>query len=176
MHSEDYKNNRGVTCIYVTAIIVLVLFNIPSFVWIGYAVQYKDQITCNPYVNQTNLTTDNSNSNLIKNIGIFPFVLVNSITNFIESIFIFFVIVFLISPNQDDKDYHIRSRCFGCGAVLCEFFRIIWLCVGAYMFWHDCKNLAPIQMNNMIWALLILGFIGSFLSFCGNCKLVIFKP
>lgn len=43
---------------------------------------------------------------------------------------------------------------------LISFFVLIWLVMGSVMFWHDCNSVAgPPQLNRMMWASLILGFI-----------------
>jgi hypothetical protein len=50
-------------------------------------------------------------------------------------------------------------------------FRIAWLIVGAVMFWRDCPNLSPSSVNELMWATLIIGFIGLFtILFTSNAR------
>jgi hypothetical protein len=49
-------------------------------------------------------------------------------------------------------------------------FNFAWLIIGAVIFWRDCKNLDPLEVNNMMWASLIIGFVFLAMNVCSGRK------
>lgn len=44
--------------------------------------------------------------------------------------------------------------------VLCNVFKFAWLIIGSVMFWRDCKDVSPKSVNDLMWASLIIGYVG----------------
>ena len=48
-------------------------------------------------------------------------------------------------------------------------FNICWLIVGSIIFWRDCPNVGPPEVNSLMWASLILGYL-SIIQLCTGKK------
>ena len=49
-------------------------------------------------------------------------------------------------------------------------FHLVWLIIGSIVFWRDCNNLEPKSLNDMMYAVLIIGYIGLYMNMQGNKK------
>jgi hypothetical protein len=101
-------------------------------------------------------------TNLIDTIGIYSWMIAHGVIGIFEVIN---VSIFVIT-SFTESDCGIIS--FGISLlflILMVLFRFCWLIVGGVMFWRDCPNLYPSQMNDLMWATLIIGFIGLWTSF-----------
>lgn len=109
----------------------------------------------------TNLATPtptSSHTNLAYTIGIYPWMIVHGAIGIVEAInIIIYIVTSFLWETECGVYSWVSSLCF---LILLVFFRFSWLVVGAVMFWRDCPNLYPSQMNDLMWATLIIGFIG----------------
>ena len=153
MHRRDNSDKQ---CILIALAIFLIIWTIPSFVWIGYAVNYKNEMVCNQ--NSINGTIQiQPNEKLADSVGIYPFVSANGVIGVAEALFVFYGIMTMFS---DSGSTQCLGWCFIFLSILCCLFRFVWLIVGGVMFWRDCPDLSPEPMNNAMWAMLIMGYLG----------------
>ena len=40
-------------------------------------------------------------------------------------------------------------------SLILGFFRLAWIITGSVMFWRDCQEVRPIEVNTMMWITLI---------------------
>lgn len=113
---------------------------------ISYGAHFKDQIECG-----------NTSSSLINDIGISDWMIIHGVFGLFDFFSVLFV-AFTLCMCKNESDcvsiVIIIISCFVC------FFRFAWLIVGSVMFWRDCFNLKPEEVNSLMWACLINGYIG----------------
>lgn len=115
--------------------------------------------TFSPQITQTTFTAPApKHTDLVDTIGIYKWLIVHGAIGIFEvvNVIIYFVSSFLTETNVGVCSW-ITSLCL---MIMIALFRFSWLIVGAVMFWRDCPNLYPSQMNDLMWATLIIGFIG----------------
>lgn len=158
MTKEEYDKIIGANginrcCDIFLFLFLLIVWNIPSFVWIGFAGHNKNEIICHKK------NDDIVNDGLVSIIGIFAFIIINAVISLTESMFVFFAVV----VSCDDKFYKRfkgLSIFFEIIGIICGIFRFAWLIVGSIMFFKECPNVSPNSLNDVMWAMLIMGFIG----------------
>ena len=102
-------------------------------------------------------TPSPSGTNLADTIGVSTWLYVHASVGLLEAvIWVVFVVSLVIFQSLG------AMAAVMCLLVLVGLFRLPWLIVGSVMFWRDCPNLYPSQMNGLMWATLILGLIGVF--------------
>lgn len=114
---------------------------------INFSYKYKNEIYC---YNET--THVNSNAiNLVETIGIFKWLEVYCALNIIKAVCIGLSIMC----------YNRMSGVLSiCGLLVIYLIWYPWIITGSFLFWRDCNNLAPTQLNTMMWVILIMGYCG----------------
>jgi len=80
-----------------------------------------------------------------------------------------YILLMLVALKTEDEAVCTIVALFFVPFVLSLFFQFAWLIVGSVMFWRDCMHLEPTQLNDMMWASLIIGYV-SVLTGCASTK------
>lgn len=117
---------------------------------ISYGAQFKDQIECGN-------TSSSSSSSLINDIGISDWMIIYGVFGLFDFFSVLFVVFTLCMCKNESECVSIVIIIISC--FVC-FFRFVWLIVGSVMFWRNCFNLKPGEVNSLMCACLIIGYIG----------------
>jgi hypothetical protein len=189
MHGYNQKHQKDENfCLNCCAIFLAILFVLASLtlpvVVLAYTENFRLEITCEiidlthnlsnisppPMLqSQVENATENlipviprkkSGINLAETIGIYNWMIIHGSIGIFEVFVIIIIGSVSIFYTKKDKYYFCSYNISIAFLLLLVFFRFVWLIVGGVMFWRDCYNLSPPVMNDLVWAALIIGFMG----------------
>jgi hypothetical protein len=160
MQNKNTKTFTG--CIICISVFIIACFLTLPIVNLAYSGYYKNEISCN-FANITNVSDENYETNLANTIGVATWLNVNGAISIFET-FNFAILVYsfvnMVNEERGNSCMLLSNICSYLIAFLTALFRTAWLIVGAVLFWRDCPNVSPKPINDLMWATLIMGFIG----------------
>ena len=79
-----------------------------------------------------------------------------------ENVFIVAMIISILLQKNDN--WHIII--IGTTLIilfLASLFNMAWVIVGSVMFWRDCLKIVPVEINDLMWATLLINIIMCFI-------------
>ncbi len=154
---DSDKRKLGMCC----GIFMLILLSVLPITVLAYAGTYRHNVMCNPVtINVTNSITNvttqvmyDSEPRLGSTIGIETWLIVEGVTQLIFAI----VVATLVAAMCSNMDITICAS--GCVSMLISVFNLAWTITGSVMFWRDCPNTTPSNINTFMWIILIIELI-----------------
>ena len=81
------------------------------------------------------------------------------------TVFLYIIIYKIIYEDKLSISYIFAVTLF----ILSSLFKVAWIVVGSILFWRDCININPKQLNSIMWAVLLISIISMIIA---NSKVV----
>ena len=146
-------------CASCCGIFVILLLLTTPITLLGFGYHFKNEMSCYTIINETHAPiSSTSHVNLADTIGIFTWIQVHSGIGISKALVILFGAIIRVCCSNDNRE--VAKFCTYCIVGLLYVFHFVWAIVGGVMFWRDCYDLSPLPMNNIMWAVLIMGYFG----------------
>jgi hypothetical protein len=70
--------------------------------------------------------------------------------------------LFLIGFFKVTKSRSTLDKCVTALYVVTGLFNFVWLILGSILFWRDCPNVKPQNLNFYLWFTLVVGYVSIF--------------
>ncbi|ATZ81093.1 hypothetical protein BMW23_1049 [Bodo saltans virus] len=91
--------------------------------------------------------------------------IVEGVTSIVNVALLFFIIAGALTQK---KVLILAAGIASIPSIFLSMFKFAWLIVGSVMFWRDCSNMNPTQINTLMWCSLIIGYVSLAFGICGR--------
>ena len=132
----DFKLDLCICCFGLSFLFIfIILLTIFPIMEIYFAITFGDDVVCDSSLN----------------ISIKNWLLIKASTSFVVTAL---VILCYMASNKSCLYYLVKPI-----TVLFNLFYLVWIIIGSIIFWRDCINLQPQQLNTFMYFSLIFGYI-----------------